>query len=125
MKQPNNIKSMQGMTVLGMLFTAFMIIVVVILAIDFVPPFLNHYAIKESMESLAKDPEINKWGKAKLRDMFIRKLQVNDIRNVPPELLVIEEKDKKHYLTINYEVRTHVVANIDAVIKFNEQVMIE
>jgi hypothetical protein len=124
MREPK-MKAMQGMTVLGMLFTAFIIIVVVVLAINLIPPYLNNHAIRESMESLAKDPEISKWGKPKLRDMFIRKLQVNDIKNVPPELLVIEEKDKKHYLTINYEVRTHLLFNIDAVIKFNEQVMIE
>lgn len=124
MKQ-TNIKSMQGMTVLGMLFTAFLVIIVVVLAINLIPPYLHFYAIKESMETMAKDPETPKMSKAKLRDTFIRKLQVNDIKDVAPEALTIEKKDNKNFLMINYEVRTHLVGNIDAIIKFNEQVMIE
>ncbi|MBN9287096.1 MAG: hypothetical protein BGO43_11980 [Gammaproteobacteria bacterium 39-13] len=118
-------KSMRGITVLGMLITVVLLVFVVVLGINLAPPYIHHFAVQDAMESLAKDPELKSMSKAKLRDMFLRKLQVNYITNIPADKLEVTKKDGKTALTLNYEVRVHLVANIDAVIKFNEEALVE
>lgn len=118
-------KSMRGITFLGMLVAVVILVLVVVLGINLVPPYIHHFAVKDAMESLAKDPEIKGMSKAKLRDLFLRKLQVNYITNVPADKLEVIKKDGKTALAINYEVRVHLIANMDAVIKFNEEALVE
>ncbi len=112
---------MRGVTVLNLLVAAIIIIFGVTLAIRLVPPYLNSFAVRDAIKELAANPELPGYSKAKLKDMFTRKLQVNFISNVTPEALVLVKKGNEAYLTMKYEVRVHLIGNMDAVIMFNEE----
>lgn len=117
-------RQVKGMTVAGFLFVILVIGVVAKLAIPLAPAYFNHYAIKNAMKDLAQEPNLTKMTKAKIRDLFQRKLSVNNIQEIKSENLEIEKRaDDQEWLILNYEVRKHVIANIDAVILFNEEVM--
>jgi hypothetical protein len=118
-------KSTKGVTVLGMLFYAMVVIFVVIISINLVPPYMQHYEVKESLNALAKDPNVRDMSKAKIKDYMARRFQINSVRNVAANDLEIEKRDGKMYLSLHYEVRVHMVANIDAIIKFDDQAMVE
>lgn len=118
-------KAMQGMSFLGMLFYIFFVIFVVMLVLRIGPVYLHNKAVKDAIETLAKDPQITQMPKEKLRDLFLRKLQVNDVKEVSPDALVIEEDGKKKALSIHYETRVHLFANIDCVMTFDNRALIE
>lgn len=113
--------SMQGVTVLNLLIAAIIIVFAVTIAIRLVPPYLNSFAVRDAIKEMALDPNLPTYTKAKMKDMFTRKLQVNYITNVAPETLVLTKKDNSSYLTMKYEVRVHLIGNMDAVLMFDEE----
>lgn len=119
-------RKQRGVTLLGMLTAVIILVFVAVLIINLAPPYIHHFAVKDALKSLAEDPEIkNMSSKAKLRDTFLRKLQVNYVTNIPADKLEITKKDGKTFLTIDYEVRVPLIANIDAMIKFNDEAVVE
>lgn len=112
---------MRGITMLSLLMAAIVIVFTIAIAVNLVPPYLHNAAIKDALAELAANPDVTQMSKAKLRDLFVRKLQVNYITNISPDALVINKKEGALYLSMKYEVRVHLIANIDAVIMFDEE----
>lgn len=125
MKRNMNMKSMRGVTLIGILFIAMIVIFVVVIGMNIIPTYTQHLEVKDILDSLAKDPATNQMNKAKVKDLFERRLQVNSIRNIKGENLDVEKKDGKTIMTLNYEVRTHLMGNMDVIIKFNDKVLTE
>ncbi|MCS5711084.1 DUF4845 domain-containing protein [Candidatus Berkiella aquae] len=118
-------KKNKGISILGMLITIVIICFGVMLLIDVVPPYMQHSAIQEALKDIAKDANASQMSKAKLRDKLERRLQVESINYVHGDNLEVEKKEGKTYLSLKYERRIPVVANVDFVFKFNDQVVVE
>lgn len=54
--------------------------------------------------------------------MLFNRFQVDDVTNVTREDIVIEKSDGVLVVTIDFEIRTHVMGNVDMVGKFNKEV---
>lgn len=121
----SNREKNKGISILGMLITIVIICFGVMLLIDVVPPYMQHSAIQQALKDIAKDANASQMSKAKLRDKLERRLQVESINYVQGDNLDIEKKDGKTYLSLKYERRIPVVANVDFVFKFNDQVVVE
>ncbi|MGD9591995.1 MAG: DUF4845 domain-containing protein [Candidatus Berkiella sp.] len=113
--------NMRGVTVLNLLVAAIVIVFAVTLAVRLVPPYLNSFAVRDAIKEMAADPNLTTYSKAKMKDMFTRKLQVNYIGNISPDSLVLEKKDGVPYLKMKYEVRLHLIGNMVAVLLFDEE----
>lgn len=116
------LRKIKGITITSFLFVLIVIGFAVKLAIPIAPVYFDHYTINNAMKALAKEPDVAKMSKAKVRDLFQRKLQVNNVKNVGPDDLQFEKVDGEPFLILSYEVRKHVIGNIDAVMVFKEQV---
>lgn len=115
----------RGITFLGILFVAIVIIFSALILIRIIPPYMDFYQVKDSLETLAKDPNTAHMNKAQFREMFSRRLHVNNINNIDPNKLEIENDKGKTKLVIKYETRVHVIGNLDAVMNFESQAMVE
>lgn len=115
----------KGISFLGILFVAIVVVFSALILIRIVPPYLDFYQVKDSLDILAKDPATAGMSKARLREMFSRRLHVNNINNIDPNKLEIENDKGKTKLVIKYETRVHVMGNLDAVINFESQAMVE
>ncbi len=118
-------KNMRGFSIINLLIVAIVIVFAITISVNLVPPYLHDYAIQDAMDDLAADPDLTQMSKAKMHDLFVRKLQVNYISNVSPDALVISKKGDNTYLSLKYEVRTHLIANIDAVLMFEHEVKVD
>ncbi|MBS0289886.1 MAG: DUF4845 domain-containing protein [Proteobacteria bacterium] len=117
------IHSMRGFSILSLIIIALLVIICTIITIRLVPPYMHYFAVKDAMEQMAADPNVAQMSPLKLKDTFSRKLEVNYITSVSPEALVIEKQNNKpEALTIKYEERVHLIANIDAVLTFENEV---
>lgn len=114
-------KSMRGATVLGILTVALVIIFVMVIAIQLVPPYLQHYELKSIVADLVKEPNVKDMSNAQIKEILSRRFQMNNIKNVPLNALIIEKKEGNLNLYLDYEVRVHVIGNLDAMIKFNHE----
>ena len=118
-------RKQKGLGVVGFLIVIGLVIFFAYLAFLLVPPYYESYAVNDAIKELAKDPEITAMSKVKLKDALTRKLQVNNIRNFTTNEVAIEEDAGKSYLVLNYEVRVNVFKNLDAVMRFDNKVMVQ
>lgn len=114
-----NIKKQQGLTTLGILIGAMVIVAVMLLAIKVVPLYMNDYAIGKAVASLAEEEELYRKTKAEIRKIVRKKLSADYVTDLDNDAFNIEKKKGVITIDVNYEARVPVVYNIDIVAKFS------
>ena len=91
------------------------------------PLYINNYAIRATVQALQNEPELGRKSTQEIRMAVERKFDVNQIEAIQavcrdkakPCMKV--EKTKTHLIIdANYEARTHVMGNVDAMVMFND-----
>ncbi len=90
------------------------------------PLYINNYTIRATVQALQNEPELGRKSTQEIRMAVERKFDVNQIEAIQavcrdkakPCMKV--EKTKTHLIIdANYEARTHVMGNVDAMVMFN------
>lgn len=114
------LKSRQrGLSMLGFLFVAIVLVAVAMLAMKLVPAYVEFFSVKKILNAMAQDPEMKDKSNAELRNDFSRRASVDYVSVVKPEDLRIERQGGVPVISVEYEFRTPLVANISLVIDFN------
>ncbi len=121
----NTARQSRGTSVLGVFIFILMLLVLAYIVARLAPAYVDNYQIKISLEAMAQDPSVKDLTREEIRDFFMRRIQVNNVRNFDSSKLDIERKNNKLVFVVNYDTRVHVIANIDAVMTFNNQVSSE
>jgi CO dehydrogenase/acetyl-CoA synthase delta subunit len=58
-------------------------------------------------------------------DTLFRRFDIDDIEGAKREDVTIEETDNEIKLSVDYEVRSPVLLNVDAVVYFNESILVK
>ena len=91
------------------------------------PLYINNYTIRATVQALQNEPELGRKSTQEIRMAVERKFDVNQIEAIQavcrdklkPCMKV--EKTKTHLvIDANYEARTHVMGNVDAVVVFDK-----
>ena len=91
------------------------------------PLYINNYTIRATVQALQNEPELGRKSTQEIRMAVERKFDVNQIEAIQavcrdkakPCMKV--EKTKTHLIIdANYEARTHVMGNVDALVMFND-----
>ena len=117
-------QTQRGITMLGFLITLCVVIFFAFCAMKIVPMYIEFYSVKQMLASISKNPESSNASKEKIREMFSKSLQIDYVKVIKPEMLKIENTDSGYTLTVDYERREELLANLDVVGKFHaEQVL--
>ncbi|MFN3543895.1 MAG: DUF4845 domain-containing protein [Thiobacillus sp.] len=120
MQRVPELKSRQrGLSMLGFLFVAIVLVAVAMLAMKLVPAYVEFFSVKKILNAMAQDPEMKDKSNAELRNDFSRRASVDYVSVVKPEDLRIERQGGVPVISVEYEFRTPLVANISLVIDFN------
>ena len=115
-------KRMQrGMTMLGFLITLSVVILFVYCGMKIVPMYVEYYSVEKALASLANEPGSATSSKEKLREIFFKRLYMSYATKVKPEALKIEARDNGYQLSVDYERRESLIANLDVVGKFRAE----
>lgn len=117
-----SVRRQRGLGMIGVMAWLGMAVVVLTLVFKLGPEYMEFLTVKSAMNSVPGDPELKGKGRAEIMSMLGRRLDVNNVRGLPPQTFRIEQKDSGQKLIADYEVRVHVLANIDAVLTFNHEV---
>ena len=110
-----------GMTMLGFLITLSVVILFLFCAMKIVPMYIEFYSVKKALASIANEQDTSNASKDKIRSMFARHLKIDYVKIIRPEMLQIETTDTGYNLTVAYERREELVANLDVVGKFRAE----
>lgn len=111
-------RTQRGMTLIGFIITLAVVGVFVYMGMKTIPMYSEFYAVKQALNDLATDPGVTDKDPAKIKDLFFRRLYISYADNVKPENVKVVRKDAGYVMTVEYEVRKPLIANLDVVGKF-------
>lgn len=120
MKAMMNRRGQSGMTFIGMLIMLIVIAFFAIVLIKVVPLYMGNFKVKSVLNSLKEERDIATMPASEIEQRILSRLDINDVGSIKKDQIKIERSTNKTVVTINYEARVHLFANIDAVASFND-----
>ncbi len=117
--------SQRGMSIWSMLLIASMVVTSFLAGMRIVPIYLSNMAVQSSLQGLAADPEAATMSKSQLRNRLMRRLEVDDMDDViDAKQIKLQRVEGGTLISVDYENRIPLVANIDLVGKFAESAVV-
>ncbi len=110
----------KGMTLIGFIFVLVFVLFFVYIGIKLVPIYLNHMSVASEVNSVAGESGSANVPPNTLRRNLMTRLQVSYVEHVTPENIKVE-RGQTTMLVVDYQVETHLIANIDAVLSFRTE----
>ena len=117
-------RRMAGMSGLGFLLLLLLIGFFALLVIRLFPVYLEHYNVSASLRSLTTEPREGGLDSARIRELLLRRFEINDVTHVNGKHIQIEPTSEGTRVAIAYEVRKPFMANVDLVVSFRDAVML-
>lgn len=111
-------KRQRGVTFVGMVFIAGLIVFGAIIGIKLVPAYIEYATVTNHLRELAKGPEGRSGNNADIIVAFRKRAQVDDIRVVGAEDLAIEREGNEAVITASYSTKIKLFGNLSACIDF-------
>lgn len=111
-----------GMTMIGWILSFGLLAFLVLLALRLVPNYLEFYTISSALESLQNEPNITQKSTAEVRSLITRRFDINDVEHVTARDVQVRKADGRLLVSLEYEVRVPILANVDAVTYFSKEV---
>ena len=114
-------RTQRGMTLIGFVITLAVVGVFVYMGMKTIPMYSEFYAVKQALNGLATEPGVTDKDPAKIKDLFFRRLYISYADNIKAEHVKVVRKDAGYLMTVEYEVRKPLIANLDVVGKFKAE----
>jgi len=111
---------------LGLTFVAWFLVLMAVggvaaVFVRMIPHYLEFRTIVSVMQSLDRDEDITSMTKAKLVQQLRKRFEINNVRGFDfRNHLKLSRTRNRKTVTVAYEVREHLFANIDVVLNFHE-----
>ena len=112
-------RTQRGMTLIGFIMVLAVVGVLIYMGMKLVPMYSEYYSLKQALSSLAREPGITDNDPAKIKDLLFRRLDISYASSIKPEHVKIVRKDAGYLMTVAYEVRKPLIANVDVVGRFD------
>lgn len=114
--------SHRGMTFIGMALVLGLLAFFVTLVLRLLPAYLEYFNVKTSLDSLQDEPGITQQSPSEIKKLVNRRFIINDVKNTGKQDITVTKESGRIDVNIDYEVRTHVMGNVDAVMMFDHTV---
>ncbi|ADE13900.1 conserved hypothetical protein [Nitrosococcus halophilus Nc 4] len=115
-------KQQEGMGFLGWLFMLALLALLGLGVLRLFPLYVEYFSVKTSLEGLAKQSELHEMSHAEIRNILLRRLDINEVDRVSKENIDIAKTRNTLTVAVDYEVRTPFLGNIDLVVHFNRAI---
>ncbi|GAA5184570.1 hypothetical protein GCM10025771_38930 [Niveibacterium umoris] len=110
-------KQQRGISLIGTLIAAILIIGAIIMAMRMVPVYNEYFAVKKALTAIASSGDAS--SPEAIRSMFNRKASVEDINSVTMNDLAISKENGRWIVTAEWQRTIPLVANISLLFQFS------
>ncbi len=115
----------QGMTAIGWLIVLGLIAFFALIILRMAPIYLESFKVKSALESLKQEPHITRKDKMEIMKLMENRFMIDDVDDVNLRKDMTVSKDNGVLtVSVKYEVRKHLVGNVDVVANFNPSVKV-
>jgi hypothetical protein len=116
----NSMQSRQrGVSMIGFLFVAVIVIFIAMLAMKLVPAYIEFFSVKKILVAMGQDDAAKSMTNADIRTSFAKRANVGYVTVVKPEDLSIDRAGGNIVISVDYEYRTPLVGNISLIVNFS------
>ena len=108
-----------GLSLIGILFWIIVLVFVAILGFRLVPAYTEYFSVVKVLKEIGQDPNINSMSNGNIREKFSKFANVDYITSVKPSDLDISHNNGQTVVSVQYEYRTKLFANISLLIDFS------
>lgn len=112
----------QGLTFISWLLVLVMAGMFVLVGIKITPVYMEHFAVKKSLESLKEEPLINRKSVREIRKLLMRRMDMNSIYDLQKDEVIIKRSGGVTTITVAYEERRSIMGNLSLVMTFEDSV---
>jgi hypothetical protein len=114
-------RSQRGITLIGFVVVLAVVGLFAYVGMKVFPIYEQFFSVRSAMKGVASEPGVADMDPVKIKDLFFRRLYVNYAdEDLKPENIKIDRADRGYKMTVIYEVRRPLIADLDIVGKFNE-----
>ncbi len=118
LKTPKLQRGMTGISIMMILALAGFVLA---MAFKLFPFYLEGFKVSSTLKGLASDSRVEGASDREVKELILKKLQIDDVDTVTSDHIKIESSGKKRIVSIEYEARVHMVGNLDAVVVFGDK----
>jgi hypothetical protein len=112
----------QGLTLISWIVVFAVLGMMVLIGIKITPVYLEHFAIRKTLESLKQEPLISRKPVTEIRKMLMRRMDMNSVYDLTKDEVLIKRASGVTTITIQYEERRPVVGNLSLVMTFKDEI---
>jgi len=112
-------KQQRGVTLTGLIFVSFVLIMVALLGFKLFNPYMQYYTIQKTFRALAVLPEAKTGSRRDLMIPWSKYAEISNITAITGDEIEITKEGNQVTLSASYEVKVPLFANISLLIAFN------
>lgn len=111
-------KRQRGVTFVGMIFIAGLIILGAIIALKLVPAYIEYATVVQHLREIAHSPDARGGSPRDIQVMFSKRAQIDNIRAVAADDIEVVREGDSVVLTASYQTKVKLFGNLNACIDF-------
>lgn len=111
----------RGISLIGFLLLMAVGSFVILFVVRVAPIYFDHYLIKSTIESLNKDPNLQSKSREEILGLLQNRWDINNIETVKKKDVKLSREEGSLKLQLKYEVSRNVYANLDVVVRFDDE----
>lgn len=109
----------KGVSLSGFMLWSIVLIFAALLSFKIGPPYLEYTKIKQQLQALVQDPEVQSGQRRDVENAFSKRATIEDITAVSPKDLVITKEGDGIVVSVDYSTCVPVVSNLKACMDFS------
>lgn len=109
----------RGLTMIGFLFVAFVLVMVAMLGMKLVPAYIEFFSVKKILATMGQDSDLKSKSNGDIRTSFSNRANVGYVTVVKPEDISITRPGGVPVISVEYQFRTKIVGNVSLVVDFS------
>jgi Tfp pilus assembly major pilin PilA len=111
-------KRQQGVTFVGMIFIAGLIIFGAIIALKLVPAYIEYATVVQHLREIARSPEARGGSAREVQVLFNKRAQIDNIKAITGDEIEVTRDGNTVLLTASYQTKVKLFGNLNACIDF-------
>ena len=122
-KQPR--KNQKGITAIGMAIILALVAFFALIALRLTPIYLENFSVSSHLNRLAADSGTKSLSNAEIYTTLMKRFQIDDVKNVTNEHIFIDRQGGAMTITVEYDVRTPAIGNVEMIVSFTEEAVVK
>jgi hypothetical protein len=118
-------RKQKGLSGIGWLLVISMVTTLLLAAIRIGPIYMENATVKAALRSLKEKADIQDDSAAEISTMLQRRLEINNVRDIGRDNIVIKKDPSSLLVAISYEVRKPLMGNLEIVATFDEELELQ